>query len=93
MRFSARALDPGVHDDLAARLKSIEGQARGIREMLDSGRDCDVVMDQLSALRAASHAVSMRALEAFVRHCLVSSQETPEQTLGQLMSVVTRFTR
>jgi DNA-binding FrmR family transcriptional regulator len=93
MRISTATLDVQARNELAARLKSIEGQARGICDMLDDGRDCQAIMDQLAALRAASHAASMRALEAFTRHCLASSSDPPEQVLSQMMSVVARLTR
>jgi DNA-binding FrmR family transcriptional regulator len=90
---SAAGLDPAARAALIARLRSIEGQARGIERMLDEDRDCQKIMDQLAALRAASHAVTMQALEALARHCLRASPQEPETVIGELVGVVSRLLR
>jgi DNA-binding FrmR family transcriptional regulator len=86
-------LDENSRTTLITRLKSIEGQARGIQRMIDEGRDCQQILDQLAALRAASHAVSMQALEAFALRCLRESTDSPEQVMAQMVSVVAKLTR
>lgn len=86
-------LEIAVQTVLMSRLKSIEGQARGIQRMLEEGRDCQEILDQLAALRAASHAVSMQALEAFALHCLRESPGAPEQVMTQFVGAVSKLTR
>jgi len=39
--------------ELVLRLKRIEGQLRGIQAMIESGSNCEQVMQQLSASRRA----------------------------------------
>lgn len=91
--LATAGLDEKTRADLTARLKSIEGQARGIQRMLAEERDCQEIMDQMAALRAASQAASMQALEAFAMHCLHTSSEPPEQIMTQLLAVVSKLTR
>jgi DNA-binding FrmR family transcriptional regulator len=86
-------LDSEARADLTTRLRSIEGQARGIERMLAEDRDCQAIMDQLTALRAASHAITMQALEAFAAHCLRESPDRPEQVMSQMLGIVARLTR
>lgn len=90
---TATGLDAAVRGALVVRLKSIEGQARGIQRMLEDGRDCQEILDQLAALRAASHAASMQALEAFALHCLRESPDAPEHVMSQFLGVVSKLTR
>ncbi len=78
---------------LVTRLNSIEGQVRGIQRMLDDGRDCQELLDQLAAMRAASHAVTMQALEVFALHCVRESPEDPGQVMTQVMGFVAKLTR
>jgi DNA-binding FrmR family transcriptional regulator len=78
---------------LIGRLKSIEGQARGVQRMLDEQRDCQEIIDQLAALRAASHAVTIQALTCFAQQCLRDSEESPEAIMARLMELVARLTR
>jgi CsoR family transcriptional regulator, copper-sensing transcriptional repressor len=88
----ATPLDSAARAALAIRLRSIEGQARGIERMLEEGRDCQEIMDQLTALRAAAHAVTMQALEAFATHCLEEAPDHPEHVLAQMLGTVARLT-
>lgn len=91
--LTTTGLDVTTRTALVTRLKSIEGQARGIQRMLEDGRDCQEILDQLAALRAASHAANMQALEAFALHCLRESPDAPDQVMTQFMSVVAKLTR
>ncbi len=84
-------VDEAARATLAARLKSIEGQARGIQRMLEEGRDCQAILDQLMALRAASHAVTIQALAVFARQCL--AKQSPEQMMTQFVEAVSKLTR
>lgn len=86
-------LDNATRAALTVRLKSIEGQARGIQRMLEDGRDCQEIIDQLAALRAASHAVNMQALEAFALYCLQASGDPPESVMAHFLGVVSKLTR
>lgn len=50
-----------LYEDLMRRLKRIEGQARGIQRMLDEGQECEQVLIQLGAMKAAINRVGMKA--------------------------------
>ena len=88
-------LDVEVRAQILQRLKSIEGQARGIQRMVEDQRSCQDVMDQIAAMRAASHALSIQLLEEFALHCLRSSDDFPsfEQAVAQMIGVVSKLTR
>lgn len=86
-------LDAAARDDLRRRLKSIEGQARGIQRMLDEGRDCHEIMDQLSALRAASTAAGLQAFQTFALHCLSAAGEPSQDVASRLTGMVAKLTR
>jgi DNA-binding FrmR family transcriptional regulator len=91
--FANAELTEAQRVPLVARLKSIEGQARGIQQMLEANRDCQEIMDQLAALRAASHAVTMQALQIFALRCLQASADQPEQVVTNLVGVVSKLMR
>jgi DNA-binding FrmR family transcriptional regulator len=78
---------------LMSRLKVIEGQARGVQRMLEEQRDCQQIMDQLAALRAATHSVTIQALECFSLECLRESNDSPDVVMTRLLAVVTKLTR
>lgn len=86
-------LDRATAEAIVNRLKSIEGQARGIQRMLADERECGQIMDQLAALSAAAHAASMQAFEAFALHCLKDPEAPIEQVVAQLISTVGKLSR
>ena len=89
---STTRLPADAREDLVARLKRIEGQSRGIQKMIEDGRDCTDVMNQLAAVKAAVNALSGEALEAFALHCLRHPEEfpSPEQAVEQAVRALVR---
>lgn len=85
-----------THDDeVARRLRRIEGQVAGIRTMHEHDRYCIEILDQLSAARAALKAVALLLLEDHVNGCVrdaVDRGEADRQT-AELLSTVRRFVR
>jgi DNA-binding FrmR family transcriptional regulator len=64
-----------ARDDLALRLRRIEGQVRGIQKMLDEDRDCQDIAQQLAAAQAALRSATIVFLHANARECLHRSAE------------------
>ncbi len=60
-----------VTDDVTRRLRRIEGQVRGIAQMVEEGRDCRDVVTQLSAVKSAMDRVNYRLFAAGMRHCVM----------------------
>lgn len=89
---SIRNLPESDRVELNARLKRIEGQARGIQRMIDEGRDCVEVMNQIAAVKAAVTSLSGEALEAFALHCLRHPEEfpSPERAVEQAVRALVR---
>lgn len=93
---------PSIHSlpaeeraEINARLKRIEGQAKGIQKMIDEGRDCVEVMNQVAAVRAAVTALSGEMLEAFALRCLRHPEDfpSPEQAIEQAVRALVRSGR
>ena len=60
-------------DDVLARLKRIEGQARGLQRMVDEEQYCIDILTQVSAMTKALSAVSVSLLEDHINHCVVDA--------------------
>ena len=82
-------------DTLAARLKRIEGQARGIRGMIDEGRDCTAVLDQVASIKAAINGLSAEMAEVFALYCVANPDqfESPEEAVSQMVRTIIRAGR
>ena len=78
-------------DQLLKRLRRIEGQVRGVQNMVDEDRYCIDVLTQISAVQAALDKVALGLLDDHARHCLADGD--PEEMTGELMSAVARLMR
>src|SRR5699024_3332912 len=63
-------------DRYLARLKRIEGQARGIHRMIDEETYCIDVLTQISSITSALNNVALSLLDDHVRHCVVRAAQT-----------------
>lgn len=60
-------------DKYLARLKRIEGQARGIARMVDDEKYCIDILTQISALTSALESVALGLLDDHLKHCVVDA--------------------
>jgi len=63
-------VSPSTKQDLVNRLSRIEGQARGVQNMLDQGRSCQDVLHQLLAIRSAAHRATLLLVQDHALDCL-----------------------
>lgn len=61
-------------DDVIRRLRRVEGQIRGVQQMIQDGRNCADVVTQLSAINSAMDRVNYRLFAAGMRHCVVDPE-------------------
>jgi DNA-binding FrmR family transcriptional regulator len=64
--------------DVVNRLKRIEGQVRGLIDMVESGRPCEDVAQQMSAARKAMDKAFYRMMACSVMEAVTSSASEVE---------------
>jgi DNA-binding FrmR family transcriptional regulator len=78
--------------ELLARMRRIEGQARGVQRMIAEDRDCLEILTQLASLRSAAYSASVALTERFAMQCVLDAgkQEAPEKAVQNLVDVLLR---
>ena len=66
-------IDSKMETNIAARLKKIEGQIRGIQRMIDDGRYCVDVVMQITAAESALHGVAEIVLKNHLETCVLAA--------------------
>ena len=66
--------------DLVNRLSRAEGQMRGVQRMIEDERDCEAILQQLSAVRSALHTASLALARAYATQCLVEANDAAATT-------------
>jgi DNA-binding FrmR family transcriptional regulator len=65
--------------DLTRRLRRVEGQVRGIQQMLADGRECRDIVAQLSAASTALDQVGFKLLASGLTTCLMDPDAASER--------------
>lgn len=60
-------------DDLLRRLRRIEGQARGLQQMVEDDRYCIDVLTQIASVTKALQSVAVGLLDDHLRHCVADA--------------------
>ncbi|HEY82958.1 MAG TPA: metal-sensitive transcriptional regulator [Dehalococcoidia bacterium] len=79
-----------IKPTLLARMKKIEGQARGIRRMIEEERYCIDIVQQLTALCAAADELSLLILQSHIEGCVAEAirGERGEEHIRELMETI-----
>ncbi len=80
-----------------ARLKRIEGQARGIHRMVDEDQYCIDIITQISAVTSALENVSLALLEDHIEHCVAGAAaedgEVAKKKLAEAMHAIKKLVK
>lgn len=68
-------LPQDVQDSLLKRLRRIEGQVRGVQQMLVEGRECRDIVTQLTAAGTALDQVGFKLLTTGMAACMADPQK------------------
>ncbi len=66
-------------DDLLKRLRRVEGQLRGIQQMLLDGRECRDVVTQISAASKALDQAGFKLVASGLTYCLNNPEQAAQQ--------------
>jgi CsoR family transcriptional regulator, copper-sensing transcriptional repressor len=77
---------------LLSRLRRIEGQVRGVQNMIDEERSCEEILQQLSAIRSAVQGTSVIFLQEYAVDCMVNleieNREEREKFVHDMISLM-----
>ncbi|WP_158737039.1 metal-sensitive transcriptional regulator [Alteribacillus sp. YIM 98480] len=78
---------------LLNRLKRIEGQVRGIHNMVENDRYCVDILNQIAAIQSAMNKVSLALVEDHTNHCVANAIKNGEgeESIEELMEVIKRM--
>jgi len=78
--------------DLISRLSRIEGQVRGIKNMVEEERYCVDILNQVSAIQAALNSFNKELLATHIRTCVVENiQAGRDEVLDELCETIKKM--
>lgn len=71
--------------EMRTRLRRLEGQVRGIQNMLDQNRDCREVVQQLASVKAAVHSANLFFIREYITSCVENSDTSDPAANRRMM--------
>ncbi len=71
---------------IMARLRRVEGQIRGIQRMVREGRECEDIVTQLMAARAALDRAGLLIMSHHIKYCLQDPLREETEELERIIS-------
>lgn len=70
------------------RLKKIEGQVRGVLNMMEKEKDCKEVVSQLAAIRTAIDRTIGQIVSENLEHCVIENLRKDRDTIESVQQAV-----
>ncbi len=93
----AATVDPEIKERNLKRLRSIEGQVRGLLKMVEEDRYCADILTQISSVQEALRAVGRELMRNHLKHCATAAIRTgdgrAEAMYDELIDLMYRHVR
>ena len=95
---AAVAVDKGIKTANLKRLRRIEGQVRGLQNMIEEDRYCADILVQLASVHEALRAVGQGLMRNHLRHCATHAiqsgdPEKAEAMYSELVDLIYKYGR
>jgi CsoR family transcriptional regulator, copper-sensing transcriptional repressor len=84
-------------EEYLARLRRIEGQARGLQKMVEEEKYCIDILTQVSAMTSALQSVALGLLDEHLNHCVVRAAaeggDEADQKIKEASQAIARLVR
>jgi len=88
-------IDTEVKKKALSRLKKIEGQIKGIQNMVDDERYCIDIVNQVTAVKRALDKVALMVMRRHMESCVTEAIKMDNSTkkIDELMDTINRFVK
>lgn len=85
-----------IQKNVLSRLRKIEGQIRGIQNMVSDGKECEDILIQVRAVRSALKSTTSLILKRYVSTCYDKTMEgcdpaEAKRRMDKTLQVLTNF--
>ena len=78
---------------IVMRLRRTEGQVRGLQRMIEESRDCEDIITQLLAVRAALDKVGPITVQSYIDKCVSGPPAEARERLRRATELLLRVSR
>jgi len=84
------------HNKQLSHLNRVSGQIEGVKRMIEEGRYCPDILNQLHAIRSAIKSIELRILDTHLSRCVTDAclshdQEEQRKKIDEIRELIKRF--
>ena len=80
--------------NLLNRVNRVEGQIKGIKNMIEKGVYCDDIINQIEASRSALNSIEIILLENHIKSCVKERiQKGDDEIIEEVLKTIKRLTK
>ncbi|SDY32332.1 metal-sensitive transcriptional regulator [Tindallia californiensis] len=72
-------MEDTARKDLIKRLKTIRGHIQGVEKMIEENKECDAVMQQITAIKSSVEKVGWILIKDHAAECIVKNPSDREE--------------
>ncbi len=76
--------------EVLLRLRRVEGQIRGLMQMIESGRPCEEIAQQMSAARRAMDKVFFQMMSCTLMECM-DGQDKSREDFERVVAILAKY--
>ena len=89
---------PADHRAQLSRVNRIEGQVKGVKNMIEEGKYCVDILTQIKAVRSALKGLELQILEGHAEHCLLSAvtsgnKEIAQEKISEILELIKKSSK
>ena len=86
------------HKSHLVRVNRIEGQVKGIKNMIQEEKYCVDILTQIKAIRSALKGLELQILEGHANHCLLNalqsgSEKEAKEKINEVMELIKKSSK
>ncbi len=90
-------IDPEIKAGALRRLARIEGQVRGLQRMIEEGRYCVDILNQISSVHEALRGVGRLMMQNYLQRCAASAiragGERAEEVQAEILDLMYKYAK
>jgi CsoR family transcriptional regulator, copper-sensing transcriptional repressor len=92
---TAAGVDPEIKAANQTRLRRIEGQIRGLQNMVEEDRYCPDILTQMSSVQEALRAVARGLMRNHLKHCVAQAHgsASADQIYDEMLDLIFKQSR
>ncbi|CBL45014.1 Hypothetical protein HDN1F_14310 [gamma proteobacterium HdN1] len=87
-------IEEAARNNMLNRLARVEGQIRGLQKLIREGKDCELVIQQMSASRKALDKAFQEMLACIIEQnilCAHNGSEPQTSSINQIKTLLTKY--